>query len=270
MGQSETNIINGLWVGKSLSKLELLTIHSFLAHGYDFRLWVYDDLRTRVPEKTILTDANEIISRDKVFSYKHRNEYGHGMGSYAGFSDIFRYKLLYERGGWWSDMDITCLKKITCSAPYYFRPHHELPVVGNLMKCPKGSELMQLCYKKSIEIVNEDNTDWHKPIRILNENIKRLGLNQYITEKESNFDDWFETKKYIWRDHSIPDSWAFIHWQNEVWRYKKVSKTKFYYRSALAQLMAEYGLIEMPNDNWSQLSNSFKYHPLVRILTGKF
>jgi mannosyltransferase OCH1-like enzyme len=29
-------------------------------------------------------------------------------GSYAGFADHFRYKLLLEKGGWWPDLDMPC------------------------------------------------------------------------------------------------------------------------------------------------------------------
>ena len=42
-------IVNGLWIGNRLSKLELLTICSFLANGHDFHLWTYSDIRTPLP-----------------------------------------------------------------------------------------------------------------------------------------------------------------------------------------------------------------------------
>jgi hypothetical protein len=31
-----------------------------------------------------------------------------GKGTYAGFSDLFRYKMLFDRGGWWVDTDVVC------------------------------------------------------------------------------------------------------------------------------------------------------------------
>ena len=95
---SEENKVNALWIGKQLSKLELLTLHSFIAHGHSFKLWLYDELENDLPESIEIGDASVIIPREKVFSYRNQNSFGHGKGSYAGFSDIFRYKLLHEHG----------------------------------------------------------------------------------------------------------------------------------------------------------------------------
>lgn len=262
----ERNIFNALWVGDTLSKLELLTIHSFIDKGHPFRLWVYDDLKTDIPESVILEDASKIIAKDQVFSYKNANKYGHGKGSYAGFSDIFRYKLLYERGGWWVDMDLTCLKKIYTEKDYFFRPHHELPMVGNIMKCPKGSVLMKKCYEEAILQVDENNTDWHKPIQILNNNIEELELRNYISSKVSNHDQWDETSKYIWTEEPLPENWWFIHWQNEEWRFKNVSKKDFYFKSSLAELLDRYGLIQIPEKKTDLMWNAIKHHRWFRKL----
>src|SRR5690606_17267238 len=166
--------------GKTLSKIELLTIHSFLKYGYRFRLWLYEPLETPLPNGVILADAHEIIPREKVFRYKNKNQFGHGKGSVAGFSDIFRYKLLYEKGGWWTDMDITCLSPLFHEKTYFFRKHHQLNVVGNILKCPKNSVLMKRCYEEAINEIDENNTDWHKPIDILNKHINELQLQLYI------------------------------------------------------------------------------------------
>jgi hypothetical protein len=106
----KTNIVHGLWINGNMTSLELLTIHSFIDHGYEFHFWTYNQSIQDLPQSVLLKDANEIIPTKEVFQYSNENQFGHGKGSYAGFSDIFRYKLLYEYGGWWTDMDITCLK----------------------------------------------------------------------------------------------------------------------------------------------------------------
>ena len=33
---------HSLWIGKYLGETELLTLHSFAAHGHYIKLWVYD------------------------------------------------------------------------------------------------------------------------------------------------------------------------------------------------------------------------------------
>ena len=83
--------VNALWIGESLSATEILTIKSFLKNGHEFILWTYSDVKTPLPEGTIVKDANDIFPQKNVFAYKYSNQFGHGKCSYAGFSDIFRY-----------------------------------------------------------------------------------------------------------------------------------------------------------------------------------
>ncbi len=94
-------IIQSLWIGDKLSLNEQLCIASFLYHGHEFHLYTYEIIEN-IPEGTILKDANQVIPFDKIFKYK--------KGSYAGFADWFRYKLLFEKGGFWVDTDVVCMK----------------------------------------------------------------------------------------------------------------------------------------------------------------
>ena len=110
--------INGLWIGDELSPLELLCIKSYLDNGHSFHLWSYQSFQLPSWPGLTAKDANEILPEKFVFRYKNGNAFGHGKGSLAGFSDIFRYKLLWEKGGWWTDMDITCLKPLDLDSEY--------------------------------------------------------------------------------------------------------------------------------------------------------
>ena len=80
-------IIQGLWVGAPLSKMEQLCIQSFLYWGHTFHLYVYEPIEN-IPTGTIIKDANEILSKDSVFTYQN----GHERGSFAGFSNFEREK----------------------------------------------------------------------------------------------------------------------------------------------------------------------------------
>ncbi len=115
-------IINGLWIGGSLSPVELLCIRSYINHGHKFHLWTYSDV-ANIPKHKNITRKNaaEILEEGAVFSY----EKGPFPGSYAGFSDIFRYKLLFEHGGWWVDMDTVCLRAFDFPEEYVFRAHKD-------------------------------------------------------------------------------------------------------------------------------------------------
>ncbi|NSW45483.1 MAG: hypothetical protein HPY79_06695 [Bacteroidales bacterium] len=237
----DNQIIHSLWIGKELSPLELLTIYSFIANGHKFYLWIYESIETPLPQKVILKDANEIIPYSKVFKYKFANQYGHGKGSYAGFSDLFRYALLYQYGGWWVDMDVTCLKPFDIKEPYVFRSHHELKVVGNIIKCPPKSELMQNCYKDALFLIDEHNRNWNRPIEILNRNIVELNLESYI-RSFTNPDKWLIIKKYLVNQWDIPEHYYAIHWVNEEWRRHKIAKNKTIANSFYASLLKKYNV----------------------------
>ena len=208
-------IIHGFWMGPNLSRLEQLTLRSFVRWGHSFHLWLYDELETPVPKGVTVCDASEILPRERIFRKRERDaETGVGEGSISPFTDLFRYKLLYDRGGVWSDMDITCLRPFDLEADYVFRSH-QLGMVGNLMKCPQGCELMKACYEQSDAIANED-VDWHAQIRILNSNVQRLGLTSYIRDDISNLDNWNGSVRPFFEHYTpIPDEWHAIHWLNE-------------------------------------------------------
>lgn len=235
------NIVHSLWIGKELSPLELLTLKSFTFHGYNFWLWVYEKITTPLPQNVILKDANEIISRDKVFSYKHYNQYGHGKGSYAGFSDIFRYAVLYKYGGWWCDMDVTLLKKLDFNTEYVFRRHHIFKVVGNLMKCPPQSLLMKSCYETAINKINENNKNWNLPIEILNNYIKKYKLEHYIKDFTTP-DNWFAIRRFLVKNKNINENIYAIHWINEEWRRHNISKRYFIKNSLIGILLKKYNV----------------------------
>jgi len=93
--------VQSLWVGDALSPIEQICIRSFLHHGHEFHLYAYNDL-AGVPAGVTVKDANDIIPAGEVFM--------HRIGTYAIFSDWFRWALLEKRGGWWVDMDVVCLK----------------------------------------------------------------------------------------------------------------------------------------------------------------
>lgn len=237
--QPGNKIVNALWIGNILSPTELLTIKSFVDNGHEFVLWAYDEISTALPKGAVLKDANDIFPRKNVFCYKYSNQFGHGKGSYAGFSDIFRYKLLYLKGGWWTDMDVTCLKPLDFEEEYVFRTHHSLPMVGNIMKCPPNSKLMQKCFEEAVKKVDQNNRDWHLPIQILVDKVYALKLDKYI-KNFSNQDSWNVIRKFLKKSEPVPENWYVIHWVNEEWRRNKISKSSFKKSSLIFKLFQKH------------------------------
>lgn len=233
--------VHGLWIGDKLSALEFLCIQSFVAQGHEFHFWSYDPPAQPLPAGVILRDASHILPATRIFRYRYGNAFGHGRGSLAGFSDIFRYKLLYEEGGWWTDMDICCLRPLDFATPYVFRTHDVLPVVGNLMKCPQGSPLMRDCYEQAIKAIGPDNTDWLLPIRILNQQIERYGLSEHI-RAFTNADRWEIVAHYATQAAALPKEWYAIHWMNEEWRSRGLDKNTVVAGATLDKLLIRYGV----------------------------
>lgn len=247
MESNNENDIHGLWIGTELSYMEQLTIRSFVRHGYTFNLWLYGSFSHELPEGCVGRDASEIIQAESIFRYKNKSQFGIGKGSISGFSDIFRYKLLHDVGGWWVDMDVTCLKPFNYDEPYFFREHHSLPLVGNILKAPKGSALMWACYQEASVSVDENNRDWHKPIEILAGNVKRFGLEKYIVSGVSNTDEWHKVKYFVAGNAKLPNGWCFIHWCNEVWRSNNISKNNMVYGSVYGKLLLSYNIVNKPS-----------------------
>lgn len=233
----ENKIIHGLWVSGVLTPMQQLTLRSFTHLGHEFHLWTYgSDKVSDLPSRVVVEDAACIVPKEKVFCYKNGMPWG--SGSYGGFSDVFRYKLLYEKGGWWVDMDVTCLKPFDFPEPYFFRNHWQLQVVGNVMKAPRGSALMKRCYQRAAQEVTADNKDWNKPIIILNEEIARLGLMHYRRLGLFNEDLAHMIKPYFEMNHAIPADWYGIHWINSAAEVR--AKTG----SAYDLLLKKYGIIQ--------------------------
>lgn len=177
---NENRIINGLWIGNKLGPLEKLTIHSFQDNGHEFHLWLYDDLP--VPAGCVRRDANEIIPREEVFEYSANTII---QKSVAGFSDIFRFALLYKVGGWYVDMDVTCVKPFDFSEEIVLRKNNWIGTpVANIIKLPKNMEFANDVWKKTKELVKKTNIDFILPMSILAVKIAEHDLQEHIVSPE--------------------------------------------------------------------------------------
>lgn len=128
----------GLWIGSGLSKIEQLCIRSFQDHGHRFVLYTYDDI-ANVPSGTDVRDASGLVSRTDLQEFIRR-------GTMAGFSDWFRWTMLYKQGGYWVDMDMVCLAPFDFAADIVFGFQQDnIPAQGVLrfpMSHPAVAELV--------------------------------------------------------------------------------------------------------------------------------
>lgn len=136
-----------LWVGGPLSALERLSLTSFVRNGHDVHLYTYGR-PANTPKGLVVKNATEILPKPE----------DHGGALAARFSDRFRSKLLYERGGIWSDIDVVCVKPLEFAAGMdYFFASEVLPAQAGddgrvrvrasncVMKTPVNSPVMHDC-----------------------------------------------------------------------------------------------------------------------------
>ena len=101
-------IIRSFWFGKPMNWICDLSMKSYIRQGHRFELYAYEDYL--VPEGVIIMDANEIIPESA--SFQMMSSVDGIRGRYSTFANIFRYKLLFDKGGVWSDLDSICIKPL--------------------------------------------------------------------------------------------------------------------------------------------------------------
>ena len=229
-------IIQGLWVGSALSTMEQLSITSFLRNRHEYHLYAYDEL-ANVPGGTVIKDAREILPASAIFQYRNRP-------SYAGFADVFRFKLLFERGGWWADADMVCLRPFDFSEEYVFSSEmnggQQLTNVG-VIKAPMGSEAIAHAYRVC-QTKQPSKIEWGEiGPRLMSEVVKQYRLDKYQKPYYTfcPISDWHRfLEPYVAAIH--PEAYA-IHLWNEGWRLAKQDKDCCYHRDCIyEQLKSMY------------------------------
>jgi hypothetical protein len=225
-------IVQGLWIGAELSAMERLSIASFLANGHAYHLYVYDDVK-RIPEGTVVLDANEILPSSTIFRYRHSK-------SYAGFANFFRYKLLSEKGGWWVDSDIVCLRPFSFGAKYVFASEtngeNAQVATSGVIKAPASSEAMthawQTCRSKNTARLNWGETG----PRLVGETIKLFSLEKYLKPSHVfcplGYLEWTKVLEPLARPKFGRGTYA-VHLWNEMWRREGRDKDGRYHPDCL-------------------------------------
>ena len=178
--------VHSLWCGPApLDLVQLLTIKSFQQHGHPFILWTYThDLK--VCNDIELRDGREILPASEVYRVQGL---GHD-GSLAFFSDRFQLAFLLKHGGWWTHMDVLCLKPLDgLGGPYVFAPHWEAGVSPYLMRAPVGSEALKWMLDNNKWGEDHQPSHWHDAMRLMGEGVRRFGLTDRIAAREHLDDD---------------------------------------------------------------------------------
>ena len=142
MPAPSADVVRTFWHGGQLSPYEILCLTTFVDHGHPIELYSYDTSLT-VPRGVQVRDAAEILPESRVYFYAS----GPGKGSVAGFTNLFRYLLLRQKGGWWVDTDVLCLSSRLPAVDRFFAwEDDDRLVIGNaVLKFPANDALLQQC-----------------------------------------------------------------------------------------------------------------------------
>lgn len=218
--------IQGLWVGDRLSMMERISISSFLKRGHPYHLYVYGDV-LNVPAGATVRDAREILPPEDIF----RNT----NGSLAGFANMFRYKLLLERGGWWADLDVVCLRPFEFDAETVIASEHRedgsWKLCAGILKAPRGSGLMRLCLEKAIAVDKSCADFGATGYEIFIPAVRESALEEHVVPPGTfcpldwwQFDDLVDFR----RRPELPGEAFSIHLWNEMWNRSGLDKDRLY------------------------------------------
>jgi hypothetical protein len=213
-------IVNGFWHGSELGELEKLCINSWIKNGYEFHLWVYDDIK--IPKGVVVKNANHIVDLNEYFTY----DGGVSKGTPVAFSNLFRAQLLYQKGGLYTDLDMLCLKPYDFSKRFVFSEQGDTTHPYHVATCILYSE------NAGEELFN-DWSDWiiSKKNKIITHG--DLGPNLFTFLIISN-----NLKEYVLRkDHFCPVDWESyknvfdnnfnsygVHLYRSLWNEKELKK----------------------------------------------
>lgn len=135
---ARTREVGTLWIGGSLSWMEILCLKSFVDAGQRITLFSYADI-PNVPAGVIRRDGREILDTDDFIKYEKKD-------SYALFADLFRLHMIARCPGMiWVDTDVYCHRPMAYDDDYVMG--YELPggrrVNNAVLGLPAGSPMLE-------------------------------------------------------------------------------------------------------------------------------
>lgn len=203
------DVIHTFWSGAALSPMVRLSLASMTAQQHPVTLYTYDDLdavRRQVPQGVTVRSAITVLPRDLYSLCISKAEVRY-------FSDIFRYAVLYQEGGWWIDVDVVLMQPLLFGVDHVFstqwsggeQRHY---CVGDVMRAPAGSPHMRILYEQALQRLQEGNKFQFGAVgpALLSEYIfhpKNSDLiKNLLPPTHFNSIDWTETERFIATDRS--------------------------------------------------------------------
>lgn len=255
-------VIQSLWIGDELSLMEQLCILSFLKNGHPFHLYTYEEVKN-IPAGTVIKDASELINPDRIFKYQKRD-------TYSGFANMFRYKLLLEKGSYWVDTDVICLRPFDNDSEYIFAKSRSTEPSGRMdgkyemencvIKAPAGSGIMEYCYKESLSRDPIELEFCDTGPNLLELAVKKYGLEDYTASAETycpiSYRHWGRvingrlSVSLLEKARLALHRSKGLHLWNEMWRLNHVTKNAQFPESCIFERLKKRYLYNGINNNF--------------------
>lgn len=239
-----------LWVSGELSRLARLSLASFLLQGYRVTLWSYTPDSLRGYDAAV-RDAADVLPMEEGAD---RNM--------AWLTSLFRYRLLAEHGGVWSDMDVVALGDAVDFPSSAFiatekrRPfrHTEPTATGESLtqvtNCfianpePRPGDLWHRAVD-AVSALNPEDRNWEKAGPHM---LSRLMLDHpdhgvaILPPEAVDPVAWWNVPGYFLEDREPPPS-PFMHMYATIWARRGVdAEASFPEKSVAGRLWRRFGL----------------------------
>jgi len=233
-------VANSLWIGEKLFPQHIISINSFLQNGFQYNLYVYDEVKN-IPSGVNVLDANDILPDSAIWYYGK----GFNKGGVSGYSCEFRYQFLYNRGGLFVDTDIVLLKQFDLDKSFIF--------ISELNESGEKSVTNGLIYSRQpdckIFSTALDDISYRNKARLrhgevgpilLNNLVNKHKLEKYVLRSNAFCSiGWFETIKLIDGSQLSEDAIG-IHLCGAINGLDNIDIQTYSYDSIIEQLKRKY------------------------------
>lgn len=230
--------MQGLWVGNKVSKIEYMSYNSFIKNGFQYVLYTYEDV-SGLPEGVIVKDANKIVDEKSIVR--------DSSNSLGGFSDLFRWNLMYKRGGIYVDSDVICLKRFNtennvvageftgdvnapAASTQYLKFEKEHPLIKVAVDESRKKDLSKIHWAEVGPRLIQELTPQQSILDYNNFNPNHYWNWDYVMKKE---------KTDFLLDLTSKENVYGIHLWNEMWRRAGVDKHKPFEDGSFMHLLEE-------------------------------
>jgi len=206
--------VNMVWIGDSLSILGILSIKTWQRFGFIPYVWSYSTINN-LPNGVVPKNAEDIMPKESLFTFKVGSSDSFGYGSYAHWSDIFQLELLKKCGGWYSQLDVTIMQ-VPKETEYYFAHHNSANIVNTfIMKTPHEAPFIDGCVSELKEKINEETSThigWLDGMYIIGSHVKKNNLSNFISLDNMECGcNWL-----AYGNNPINPNIEFIHWCSTI------------------------------------------------------